>query len=100
MIKDLLPRVYLSNLVEEACELANLISARLKEVTRVQEFEVTQNFQTIVDEVRDAELVADAGLLMARATEAKVIATNAGEIVEAVMVKPLKRPRFDIFAAL
>ena len=88
--EDFLPRVYLSDAVEEASETPHFIGTRLEEIERSHRSEIAQDFQSIVNEMRDAQLLADASLLVPLTTEANALAFDSGEIVEAVMIEPLQ----------
>ena len=88
--QDFLPRVHLLDAVEEASESPHLVGTWLKEIERAHRGEVAQNFQSVVNEMRDAQLLADTGLLVPLTTETNALAPDSGEVVEAVMVEPMQ----------
>jgi len=89
-VQDFLPRVHLLDAVEEASESPHFIGTRLKEIERAHRGEVAQDFQSVVNEVGNAQLLADTGLLVSFTAEANALASDSGEVVEAVMVEPVQ----------
>ena len=89
-VEDFLPRVHLLDAVEEASESPHFIGTWLEEIERAHHSEIAQNFQSVVNEMRDADLLADTSLLVSLTTETNALAPNSGEVVEAVMVEPMQ----------
>src|SRR3989344_8395172 len=88
--EDVLPRVHLLDTVEEASESPHFVGSRLKEIERAHRGEVAQDFQSVVNEVGNAQLLADTGLLVTLSAEANALASDSGEVVEVVMVEPVQ----------
>src|SRR5205823_1559758 len=75
-----------------------LVARGTKQIAVGHVLEVPQHVEAVVNEVGQAQLPGDAGLLLSPAAEDDVVAGHAGLLVEAVVLEPLARPPLRVGA--
>jgi hypothetical protein len=98
---DFLPALDALHTREMVAELVHLVLASTEEVEVLDvRDQVSQHLETVVDEVRDAELLADPGLVLPLAAEVHSLRTEPRPLVEAVMLEPAQGLVLDLLPAL